>query len=316
MSCLPSMELRQLEKFSVRIPMDEHRFKMIVDSLPKCGLMIGYGSGVIRQTGKNSMESPLIDLLVMTDGKNEYIDRIYQCGYISPRSRTFAHLCHPEITFFADMVIRENLRIKLGVIEKSHGLDRLEDWDASFYIAGRLQKPTKILFSDSNATLADFDHAQNSNLKHALNAAVLALPNERLDSFTTWDLFTSLVDLSYLGDIRMGIAEDPYKTQNIVDAQLPLFEKMYCPHFESAGLVKLPDGGYRSKKQPSELWASLPPRFVRGSILLADPRASLIATIARMNRMDSLYQAAVGVGTTGMSKSLQYLARKVSKRFR
>ncbi len=93
-----------------------------------------------------------------------------------------------------------------------HLVRDLEEWE-TFYIAGRLQKPVKILRNDAKVRLAT-----KQNLQNALRAAMLMLP----ERFSEEDLYLKIAGLSYRGDFRMMFGENPHKVFNIVYAQMVL----------------------------------------------------------------------------------------------
>jgi translocator assembly and maintenance protein 41 len=86
------------------------------------------------------------------------------------------------------------------------------------YLAGRMHKPVLHLRNDARVQLA-----QVQNLKTAVRMALLMLPTE----FSEEDLFMTLAGLSYQGDIRMGVAENPRKVYNIVQGQFSEFQSLY-----------------------------------------------------------------------------------------
>lgn len=65
--------------------------------------------------------------------------------------------------------------------------------------------------------------ANQVNLASALRTALLLLP----ESFTEVELFETIAGLSYRGDFRMAVGENPLKVRNIVDAQLDPFRSLY-----------------------------------------------------------------------------------------
>ncbi|NXJ40806.1 TAM41 protein, partial [Ciconia maguari] len=109
--------------------------------------------------------------------------------------------------------------IKYGVISTDTLIDDLLHWK-TLYVAGRLQKPVKILTQNENSKL---QAALVSNLKSAVTAAFLMLP----ESFSEEDLYMQIAGLSYSGDFRMVIGEDRSKVQNIVKPNVPHFQKLY-----------------------------------------------------------------------------------------
>lgn len=65
--------------------------------------------------------------------------------------------------------------------------------------------------------------ANQVNLASALRTSLLLLP----ESFTEVQLFETIAGLSYRGDFRMKVGENPHKVRNIVAAQLPSFRSLY-----------------------------------------------------------------------------------------
>ena len=282
--------------------------------MPSTGVLVGYGSGVFSQGG-DSGEHRLVDLLALVSDKSAYFDYLRSQGLISKSSRCFARITNPEITYFADVGVDTRERVKLGVIDLHGGLSRLRDWGGSFYIPGRFQKPIKVLHSSDPGRLNSFLAAQEVNHCAALAAALLLLPTDAREYFDLQVVYSSLINLSYQGDIRMGLAENPKKVQNILSGQFDDLQSIYRPYFEKTGIVRANAREFKCRKSPSELWMSLPANFRRKAIQAVDPREALLTTLRSINRRESVYQALVGVGTTGVSKSAQYLFRKVSKRF-
>ncbi|XP_010582745.1 PREDICTED: phosphatidate cytidylyltransferase, mitochondrial isoform X4 [Haliaeetus leucocephalus] len=138
--------------------------------------------------------------------------------------------------------------IKYGVISTDTLIDDLLHWK-TLYVAGRLQKPVKILTQNENSKL---QAALVSNLKSAVTAAFLMLP----ESFSEEDLYMQIAGLSYSGDFRMVIGEDRSKVQNIVKPNVPHFQKLYsnilqdCPqvvykhHLGRLEIDKSPEGQF------------------------------------------------------------------------
>jgi mitochondrial translocator assembly and maintenance protein 41 len=107
-------------------------------------------------------------------------------------------------------IIVSGVRIKYGVVAMHHLQRDLEEWE-TLYMAGRLQKPVKILRDDAKMGISS-----RKNLQNAVGASLLMLP----EKFTEQELFLKIAGLSYRGDFRMIVGENPHKVFNIVDAQM------------------------------------------------------------------------------------------------
>lgn len=119
--------------------------------------------------------------------------------------------------------------VKYGVVNIETLCRDLSEWD-TLYLAGRLQKPVKILRDDPRVRLA-----YQINLLSAVRVALLLLPTH----FTEHQLYSTITGISYLGDPRMRLyAENPNKVQNIVDNQLGNFRRLYTPLIEQLPNVR------------------------------------------------------------------------------
>jgi translocator assembly and maintenance protein 41 len=57
------------------------------------------------------------------------------------------------------------------------------------------------------------------------------------------DLFRRLASLSYLGDVRMGLAEDSSKVERIVAGSCDAFKQLYLPLLQVGRLVHWRESG-------------------------------------------------------------------------
>lgn len=142
--------------------------------------------------------------------------------------------------YFNPYVTVNGTLIKYGVVNLDTLCRDLSEWD-TLYLAGRLQKPVKILRDDPRVRLAN-----QINLISAVRTALLLLPSD----FTEQDLYGTIAGLSYLGDPRMALpAENPNKIANIVKYQLPNFRRLYAPLIEN-----LPNVAFRDSRCSSPGW--------------------------------------------------------------
>jgi translocator assembly and maintenance protein 41 len=139
--------------------------------------------------------------------------------------------------YFNPYITVNGTLIKYGVVNLSTLQKDLSTWD-SLYLAGRLQKPVKILRDDPKVRLAN-----QINLISAVRTALLMLP----EKFTEKELYSAITGISYQGDPRMRFgSENPRKIANIVDNQMANFRQLYSPLVEDLPNVTFTDAKCRS----------------------------------------------------------------------
>ena len=122
--------------------------------------------------------------------------------------------------YFHPYVEVNGILIKYGVTSIDNLVNDLSTWD-SLYLAGRLQKPVKILRDHPQVRLAN-----QRNLIAALRTALLLLPPD----FTEDQLYSAISGISYLGDPRMSLpTENKSKVNNIVKNNMVHFRRLYAP---------------------------------------------------------------------------------------
>ena len=134
--------------------------------------------------------------------------------------------------YFNPYVTVNGTLIKYGVVNLDTLCTDLSEW-TTLYLAGRLQKPVKILRDDPRVRLAN-----QVNLLSAVRAALLLLP----EKFTENELYSTIANISYMGDLRMSLpTENPQKVSNIVTNQLPNFRRLYSPLIDNLPNVSFND---------------------------------------------------------------------------
>ncbi|KAJ3307086.1 Mitochondrial translocator assembly and maintenance protein 41 [Kappamyces sp. JEL0829] len=241
-----------------------------------------------------------------------------------------------RIYYNPDVVVN-GLRIKYGVVSIHHLQRDLEEWE-TLYLAGRLQKPVRLLRQDAKLGLAS-----KKNLENAVRVSLLMLP----ERFTEEELFLKIAGLSYSGDFRMLVGENPHKVYNIVYAQMDAFRQQYDPIIQELPNVnRLADGtleqdlsiklrgslmlalpgGLRERIKSHYLWAlSKEGRKTISESDREEPTFSQamgqygsIDAIARKSIRDivafpALTQSLKGILTAGVIKSVKYAGEKVGK---
>lgn len=151
--------------------------------------------------------------------------------------------------YFNPFVTVNGTLIKYGVVNLDTLCNDLSEW-STLYLAGRLQKPVKILRDDARVRLAN-----QVNLISALRTALLLLPPD----FTELELYGTIAGISYMGDPRMSLpTENKSKVANIVGNNLPNFRRLYAPLIEN-----LPNVSFNDSKCTNPEWGSDPDANVR-----------------------------------------------------
>jgi len=142
--------------------------------------------------------------------------------------------------YFNPYITVNGTLIKYGVVNMDTIARDLSTWD-TLYLAGRLQKPVKILRDDARVR-----YANQINLISAVRTALLMLG----PSFTEHDLYNAIAGISYMGDPRMDFkTENPNKVSNIVKYQLVNFRQLYDPL-----IGDLPNVTYKDPRVKSTDW--------------------------------------------------------------
>ncbi len=285
------------------------RDKDILDFMstrPKCIGIIGYGSGINLQKGQENRK-PQIDLIIIVDNLKQWHKQNMEMNpsdysfssklffrYINNNFlRNGGKICYMTYIPFGD---RE---YKIGTIQKNDFLDDLDNW-STFYIAGRMQKPILVVLADD-----DINKRIDDNRKYAVMATRLINGNKVLPER---DFYISLAGLSYIGDTRMGIAENPDKVKNIVDGSFDFYHDVY------GKLIKINDGNV----QLETIDIDALPLELKNYINSSDENDmdSVYKFLYHKNKDKSLSQTTKGLFTTGPVKSIKYVAEKIKRKHR
>ncbi|XP_053932768.1 phosphatidate cytidylyltransferase, mitochondrial isoform X1 [Cuculus canorus] len=316
------------------------RFRRVLSQFPQeLSLAFAYGSAVFPQAGAAAAhpEDNMLDFVFAVDDAVTW----HMMNLLKNRSHySFLKVFGPKQIstvqsygagiYYNTLVPCNGRIIKYGVISTDTLIDDLLHWK-TLYVAGRLQKPVKILTQNENSKL---QAALVSNLKSAVTAAFLMLP----ESFSEEDLYMQIAGLSYSGDFRMVIGEDRSKVQNIVKPNVTHFQKLYsnilqdCPqvvykhHLGRLEIDKSPEGQFTQLMAlPRTLQQKItslvdPPGKNRDveEILMQvahDPDCGFVVHqgISGIVRSSSIVQSAKTILTAGAKKSIRYSMKKLYK---
>jgi translocator assembly and maintenance protein 41 len=223
----------------------------LLSAFPRAHYAFAYGSGVFPQPGAPSLAPPMLDVVfAVDDAEAWHAENLAR----NPRHYTWlaraagAHaIARVQNSAFGARVWynamvplpADALRgappppppppgapprtMKYGVITTAALQADLLHW-TTLYVAGRLHKPVRRLGA-ALPRAAPLRGALAANLRSALCAALLSLPAH----FSAAQLFTAVTALSYTGDWRMALGENPHKVRNIVAGSLPHFHALYAP---------------------------------------------------------------------------------------
>lgn len=278
--------------------------KEFLNERPEVVAAFGYGSGVFKQLGYDSKEKPQIDLiLVVNDMKLWHKENIKRNpkDYSFIGRNFFLNSSLDEIKGITGITYQSNIEykghlFKYGIIEYGDFVRHMQTWD-SFYVPGRFQKP--ILTIKSNNFI---DELILQNRRNACKVGLLCLNNKDLK-----DLYLTICNLSYSGDTRMKVAENPKKVDNIVGASYDKFNEMY--NFND--LYQKNGERIEYEIDIDELPSSLE-KYIKDD----KTKEKVMEYLSDLNRKESSLQTMKGIKTNGIVKSLRYGLAKVLKKFR
>lgn len=255
----------------------------------------GYGSGVFQQSGYSKDDSkPQLDLIFgvshpthfhslnMRQNPQHYSSlRYFGSSFVSKFQEVGAGI------YFNPFAQINGHEVKYGVISMENLLRDLATWD-TFYIAGRLQKPVKVLRNDIRV-----QYWNQLNLKAAASLAKYLTMHKNNGQFSELEFYKEIAGLSYLGDVRYQLGgEHPNKVDNIVSKNLENFRYYYKPIYKD---VVLNNSLY------------LPQGFT-----LDNAGALLQSRIGKSSTLQTLK----GIFTAGITKSIKYAWAKKLKAFK
>lgn len=309
-----------------------------------------YGSAVKKQLTNKKPQENMIDLIYCVDNPINWHE--FNMKMNSSHYSALKYLGHGFIAkyqenfgakvYYNTLVPIEGVLIKYGVISTKDLVTDLLEW-SDLYIAGRLHKPVEIIQKTTNQ---DLETALQLNLQSAVHTALLILP----DTFTEYEFYYALSNLSYLGDFRMTFGENRNKVENIVKPQLLNFRNLYSPFIRTLHdyvdfpMLQVPEGDREVCSECSQDVSPLArlhhlnqlPRWPqkaltrfwnRGNLrqdtedvlraIAYDPDCNLILQkcIGEIVWKSSVSQSLKGILTAGLWKSVKYSSRKIKKMF-
>lgn len=207
----------------------------ILSQFPTVEFAFAYGSGVMEQGGYDYSQLkslPMLDLIfVVNDTEQWHTENIQR----NPSHYTSMIALEPgNIKLFQERLKAHfwfnayvpcnistfpNRLMKYGIINKTQALTDLQRW-SNLYLAGRLHKPVHVLKGNE-----ELEEAMGFNHEQAIRTSLLLLP----ERFNEVDLYLTVASLSYVGDPRMFLGENPKKVVNLVTPMVNHYRSLYAP---------------------------------------------------------------------------------------
>ena len=299
----------------------EEKISNFVATLPDVQGVIGYGSGVKEQVGYTEDTKRQIDLILpVKDAESWHRANLITNSEMYSKTGEWFFKKQPKLykagasICYMTYIPFEGDEYKIGIIEEADLIDDLINW-REFFLAGRMQKNVLLHFCSQNII-----NASQINRDNALLMGLLL--TDEGQSIT--DLYENICGLSYLGDVRGKVAENPHKVQNIVTAGRKDFDEIYNDY--SSFTVK--DGQITNINYEEQFAKSIPnlPADFREQFDIAKIesiiarkqleiiRRQIIQYFINKNKKVSTTQAIKGIITSGPVKTLRYVKAKLAKR--
>ena len=261
----------------------------------------GYGSGIFKQLGYDNKEKPQIDLILVVENLRKWHEENIKKNpkdYSLIGKNFFLKADMKKIKGLTGITYQSNIEyknhlFKYGIIEYKDFIENLDTWN-SFYVPGRLQKP--ILILKSNETI---DNLIIKNRRNACKIGLLCLSEKKLTN-----LYLTICSLSYTGDTRMKVAENPNKVNNIVGASFAKFNEMY--DFNDLYTKNGENIEY-------ELHLDDLPDLLKN---VKKTKEDILNYLYELNKKESFNQTLKGLKTNGIIKSAKYGFAKILKKFK
>lgn len=263
-------------------------YKRILSKFPQNFVFsFAYGSKVKKQL-ENKSSGDMVDIIFCVNNPcnwhqaNLKHNRSHYSGlkyfghnFVSQYQQNFG-----AKVYYNPLVPVDDILIKYGVIGTTELITDLLEW-SHLYLAGRLHKPVEILL---NPLSSELETALQLNLQSAVHAALLILP----ESFTEYQFYHTISNLSYAGDFRMLFGENKNKVDNIVKPQILGFRKLYKPFILSMqDYVDFPEIKTNNKSDNENI------SVVQESTVLCSQDTSPLAKLHHLNQLPRWPQKAL-----------------------
>lgn len=197
--------------------------------LPDTKAIIGYGSGMYKQKGYNENDKPDKDIIVVVENLHRFLSEDYHLNryhFGDGIGNKYKNIKNKNTNFFYHQIgclkfPKNGINYKMLIVEQK-GIEKdIKSW--KYYgMAARLSKP--IVYDELSQELEDL-----INYNRQSTATVALLANED-DLVSGKQLYNTISNLSYLGDLRMlAHFEKTTKASDIVAGAETFYNDIYGP---------------------------------------------------------------------------------------
>ena len=299
----------------------DEKLRDFIARRPEVVAAFGYGSGVFKQTGYDEHSLPQIDMIFIVEDiqswhrenrKRNRKDYSWTGACLLPSPVVHGMSGKTHIIYQSNIVEPDGV-YKYGMISRAEFEQAIESW-SSFYVPGRMQKPVYEI-----CTNPQIERLLYQNRRSAVVAAACFLPQET----TCFELYMKLCSLSYYGDSRMYVAENPEKVRNIVTGSYERIHEIYQPILKDCSFLQLSGERLLVDEAMLQEEALHLPACLQQYLQKTDAYSGGIAGIQKgiqqflekMNFRESVGQTAKGLLSNGLLRSVSYVIPKLQKKF-
>lgn len=196
------------------------------NDLPQVLAVIGYGSGIYKQTGYNQNEKPDKDVIIVTEDFKDFLIEDYEKNPHHFSDDFDKHILikkKEKDKFYSNVgclkFYHNSIHFKAMIISKKALEEDLKTWKY-FGMSGRLTKP--ILYGNISQEL---DKAIQNNRNNILITALLL---NKQNTLTPNELYNTISKITYMYDFRTILpGEKKSKAKDIVNGAYNFFEQTY-----------------------------------------------------------------------------------------
>lgn len=196
------------------------------NDLPQVLAVIGYGSGIYKQTGYNQNEKPDKDVIIVTEDFKDFLIEDYEKNPHHFSDDFDKHILikkKEKDKFYSNVgclkFYHNNIHFKAMIISQKALEEDLKTWKY-FGMSGRLTKP--ILYGNISQEL---DKAIQNNRNNILITALLL---NKQNTLTPNELYNAISKITYMYDFRTILpGEKKSKAKDIVNGAYNFFEQTY-----------------------------------------------------------------------------------------